>query len=212
MRILAHKYFWITALLEAPHENGDIIPIRQMKKFYSLCTDTSNYNFTFLFFSYFLTWYIFLRNAVIFEKGSLNRNGLTPIFKILDQLGLPRFLPTSDITADLNLAQVLSRAQRLLNFDILIQLSIRSNSSSNINLMSVSIDTYLHYRCTCTWYVDIFTILSYLYNAANGEKYDFPRTNGFDRWVQHRMKSHFYQDEELKIGIYVIQTCPRKSI
>ena len=94
-----------------------------------------------------------------------------PILQILDKLGLPRILPTVYTADDVNLAKVLSLAQRLLNFDILIQLSIHYNNTSKMNMLSVS-----------TRLIEKKINLSYITNLIV-----------YDRWVPLRMTFHFYR-------------------
>ncbi|XP_065204068.1 membrane metallo-endopeptidase-like 1 [Planococcus citri] len=101
--------YLITNLL-AENSSSEIEPVLQMKQLYNMCMDTDH----------------------------LNQQGLEPLYRVLDLLQLPRSFPSNETVGNFSLAKTLSLAQRILNLDIIVQLSTHFNESLNLTVLSIS--------------------------------------------------------------------------
>ncbi|XP_046678208.1 endothelin-converting enzyme homolog [Homalodisca vitripennis] len=105
-----HLQQWIVDILQMNSSSTDPKPVKQARTFYRSCTDTD----------------------------TLDELGLEPMFEVLDKVGLPRSLPNATTASSLALGHTLAAIQRILNSDVLVQLSTHLDPTTNRTILLVS--------------------------------------------------------------------------
>lgn len=64
--------------------------------------------------------------------------GFDPMMEVLDKVRLPRGLPNSTTATNFSLSYTLAAIQRVLNMDVLVQLTTYINPATNRSILLVS--------------------------------------------------------------------------